>query len=77
MSHREALNWSALTVVFCPPVEMTSPDHKIEYETNERPGNIVNSSSWRYRRCAGQHHRDADDRTMSDTIREVDNQTLT
>jgi hypothetical protein len=51
---------STLTVVFCPPIEMSFPNHIVEYETNERPGDKVHSSCWRYLGCASQHHRDAE-----------------
>ena len=51
---------STLTVVFCPPIKMSFPNHIVEYETNERPGDKVHSSCWRYLACASQHHRDAE-----------------
>lgn len=48
-----------LTVVFCPPTEISFPDHIIECEADERPRDIVYCGCWRYRTCARQHHRNA------------------
>lgn len=39
---------------------MSFPYHIVEYETNERPGDKVHGSCWRYLACASQHHRDAE-----------------
>jgi hypothetical protein len=49
-----------LTVVFCPPVEMSSPDHKIENKTDKCPRYIIHCGCWRYPTCASQHHRNAE-----------------
>jgi len=38
MNRRETIIGSTLTVVFCPPIEMSFPNHIVEYETNERQG---------------------------------------